>query len=684
MAEKQEIKAQKFMRLIAYAGPYKFRLTVGILAGLVASSSLFGSLLLIPKLMTGIEPEAADGRKAETVELERADRIIDIAEKTDGQPKEERVRAVATELGEESRGLDIEKEVKSWKDAASGIGINLPVEYSGGAFRWNWLVDLRLQTEYPDGRMHWQFFSIFVIGFIFFWFMKNLGTYINRYFTRWVGTRVVADLRNEVFRKLMGQSLKSYGRMDVGQLISRCTNDTAAIETAVAHTIADATRCPLEILACAAAIIYASVRSQNYSLPVILFIGLPLAVLPLIILGRRIRRIYQKAFAKIAEVITRMHEVFTGILVVKAYNMEDAETERFRQVNRKYFRTVVGALKTELLMAPAMEVVAVSATLVFFLYSYHQGVTLTELASLLAPAFLAYMPLKKLAKIRTYMQRSMAAADRYFDLIDMDTGLPEKPDAADVREFRDSVELKDVSFSYEPGSPVLENFNLRIPRGSIVAVVGETGSGKTTIANLIARFYDVDSGSVSIDGRDVRDISTSSLRKLIGIVSQNTILFNDTIAGNIAYGRPEAPIEEVVEAAKQANAHSFITEGKHTKGYDTVVGEKGFKLSGGEKQRVSIARAILKNPPILILDEATSALDTVTERLVQEALDHLMRNRTVFAIAHRLSTIKHADSIVVLDNGSIVESGTHEDLLEHGGIYKKLHDMQFGINKMEN
>ena len=272
----------------------------------------------------------------------------------------------------------------------------------------------------------------------------------------------------------------------------------------------------------------------------------------------------------------------------------------------------------------------------------------------------------------------MAAADRFFQLMDVDTALVEKKDAVILKEFKNEIRFEDVHFSYEK-KKILDGISFTLGKGKLVAVVGETGSGKTTIANLIARFYDVNSGKVTIDGVDVRDMKISSLRDLIGIVTQEALLFNDTISYNIAYGKPDATKDEIEKAARLANAHPFITDGRHPEGYATVVGEKGFLLSGGERQRISIARAILKNPPILILDEATSALDTVTEKLVQEALTKVMANRTVFAIAHRLSTIKNADMILVLSKGKVIECGTHEELLAKNGAYKKLHDTQYNV-----
>lgn len=677
--EKGSFKA--YIRLMKYAGPYKYKLMIGVIAGFLASGSLFGSMLMVPYLVKGIERNNSTTTPKMEKSAEAVVQSLDSAKDLSDAEKREIVKKIIFRPEAQSK---IEKEIEK-ADAKLKMfapeGVNLLYNQGNIEFKWNSFV-FDFPAETPTGKMTWQFFSVFVFGFIMLWIIRNICIFVNNYYTRWVGTRVITDLRDEAFSVLMKQSLRFYGKMDIGQMISRTTNDTSAIESSVAHTVADATRCPIEILACLVAIIMASVQHSNWILPIILFVGLPLCVLPVIIIGRKIRKIYKKSFGQIAEVVTRMHEVFSSILIVKAYHAEKREVGVFRRVNEKYFITVNKALKAQLMMAPLMEIVAVSTTLVFLVFSYSQEVSLTELAQLLVPCFMAYTPIKNLAKVVTYVQRSMAAADRYFQLIDIDTSLKENPNGVELREFNRSIEFENVAFAYDR-KKILDGVTFSIPKGHVVAVVGETGSGKTTIANLIARFYDVDSGKVTIDGNDVRDIKVEYLRDMIGIVTQDALLFNTSIANNIAYGCPDASREQITEAAKQANAHQFIVDGRHREGYDTVIGEKGFKLSGGEKQRISIARAILKNPPILILDEATSALDTVTEKLVQDALNRVMTNRTVFAIAHRLSTIMHANMIIVLDKGHIIECGTHEQLMALGGRYKKLHDTQFGRKQEE-
>lgn len=674
-----EFKRQSYFRILKYARPYWLRLAVGIAAGFVVGGSLFGSFMLIPELMNAID-RGGSGTPVKITQT--AELISSELEKHPDIGVEERRKLVSEVLTPKDKDPKLTEALSKIKHIAEMF--HLPMEAGKDRIVWTWPFRFEFPIADGIGNMSWQFLLLYMIAFVIGWVLKNAATYVNRYYTRWVGTKVIADLRNAVFDKLLGQSMKFYGRMDVGQLISRCTNDTAAIESAVANSVADATRCPIEILACVGAIAYASWKTDSFVLLLILFVGMPLCVLPVVLVGRSIRKIYKSSFKKIAEVVSRMHEVFTGIIVIKAYNTEKAEMNRFRDINRKYFRTVVHALKLQLMMAPLMESVAVASTMVFLIFAYSRGVTLTELAALLVPTFMAYRPIKDLAKVFAHVQHSMAAADRYFNLLDMDTEIVERPGAAVVKTFDREIAFEDVVFSYEPGQRIIDGIDFKIAKGQVVAVVGETGSGKTTIASLIARFYDVESGAVRIDGRDVRDFQISSLRKLIGIVNQDAILFNDTIAHNIAYGCPEASREEIECAAREANAHQFITDGRHADGYETVVGEKGWKLSGGEKQRIAIARAILRNPPILILDEATSALDTVTEKLVQEALNRVMENRTVFAIAHRLSTIKHADMILVLDRGRVVERGTHDELIATGGRYKKLHDTQFGVSRQEN
>jgi subfamily B ATP-binding cassette protein MsbA len=650
MPDNNSYKRQSYFRLLTYTKPYKRKLAIGILAGFVSAGSLFGSLFWIKPFFQSLE----NGGSATLVVKQTA------AQSSGATGLESSPNPAEAAPSTGKKDANLLEMVQISQKIVDHLHVNVQLV--------------------KNGMMTWQCLLIASSIFILLWFLRSAGIYVNKLYTRWVGMRVVADLRDKAFEKLVGQSMKFYGKTDVGQLISRCTNDTGAIESSVSFTIEDATRCPIELLSCIGFVVYVSLQNESMILPLILLIGLPVSVLPIIVIGRKIRKIYQKSFSKIADVVTRMHEVFTGILIVKSYNMEKKEIDTFKNVNRSYFRTVIKALRAELIIAPLVEFVSVISVIIFLLYCCYKSMPISDIAQLIVPIIFAYQPVKNIIKINTYIQRSMAAADRYFDLLDTHTEVTERPDAVEIREFRNEIKFNNVNFSYEDRC-ILNNLDLTIPKGSVVAVVGETGSGKTTIANLIARFYDVDSGSVTIDGRDVRDIKISSLREHIGIVSQTTILFNDTISNNISYGYSNATKEQIAEAAKQANAYSFIMDGRHSDGFDTVVGEKGSKLSGGERQRISIARAILKNPPILILDEATSALDTVTERLVQEALNNLMTNRTVFAIAHRLSTIKHANMIIVLSQGKIVEHGTHDELMAKGGQYMKLHDMQFGMKK---
>jgi subfamily B ATP-binding cassette protein MsbA len=549
-------------------------------------------------------------------------------------------------------------------------------EEDGGGWRTALAERFDIRMTTPDGRMTKAFLVITLLGVPAFILIKAFATYINQYFMRWIGVRVVRDIRNGVFENLQRQSLVYHGRCDIGNVISRCTNDMVMVERAVWMTIADLTRCPIEILACFSFVIWKAYDAGLAGMLPPFLLLFALIVVPVVAIGRFIKNLTLKALGEVGGLITRLQETLTGIRVVKAFHMEAAESARFREMNDRYFRMLTRAVRAELVMTPLMEVIAVGAICVGVVACYQRGVQLADITPVIFAAITVYRPIKSLARLNTNIQRCSAGGERVFELLDLDTALPEAGQPKRVEEFRDRIVFEDVQLRYGSEEPlVINGLSFELARGEKIAFVGETGSGKTTVANLMARFYDPTAGAVYLDGTDLRQIEIASLRRLIGVVTQETILFNDTIANNIAYGSEDETEEAIVAAAKQANAHDFIVE--DPAGYGRVVGEKGFVLSGGQRQRIAIARAILRNPPVLILDEATSALDTVTERLVQEALNNLMENRTVFAIAHRLSTIKHADQICLLEKGRIIERGNHSELYAQGGKYRHLCDIQF-------
>ena len=611
-----------YKRLLTYVKPYKTRLIIGLLCGVLAGGSLFGALRFIGPVFKPFETEVTP------------DNLVQ--EEKQGSKKDTGLETV----------ID---------DAATKLGVEKARE---------------------DGTITWQFMLLSILGLPIFIIARALMTFLNRYFMRWVGARVIMDIRNDLFRTLQRQSLRYFSNTQIGSLISRCTYDTNMVEQAVSRSIADLTRAPIEIFFAALFIVFSAFKHDIAGSLFVFLILIPAVIFPLSVLSRHIKRHTSRALQGISSLVSRMQETFSGIKIVKAFNMEDNELQRFKYLNHKYFKSMIRALRAELFMRPWTEVIGIVFACMGLVYCFAEGINLYQIAPLAGAVLFAYRPFKQLIKVNATVQRSTAAAERLFEILDTDTSLPEPADAVEKTSFDDRIAFNNVSFSYSPEQPqVISDISFELPKGQIAAFVGETGAGKSTVANLLARFYDPTQGEVAMDGIDLRRIKIKSLRELIGIVSQDTILFNDTIANNIAYGSPEADREQVIKAAKEANADKFITA--NPEGYNRIIGDRGVMLSGGQQQRLAIARAILKDPPILILDEATSALDTVTEKLVQEALFRLMENRTVFAIAHRLSTIKNADQIFVIDEGQIQERGTHNELFKAGGAYRELCDIQF-------
>ena len=505
--------------------------------------------------------------------------------------------------------------------------------------------------------------------------LKMVTQYLNQYFLTKAGMKVVLDLRNTMFAHLQEQSLAFHGRSDVGKLMSRATGDPAIVQTIISSTMSDLCRAPFEVLSAVLFVCFYAVNNGMLSLFLITVFGYPLCMVPVVLIGRAIRRWTSRMLEQSAGTGSNFHENLTCIRVVKAYNTEASEIEKYRGVTLRQYKMGMRAVRLSILVGPMTELVAMVLAGGFVALCAVQGKSFVDVIPLLPPFIILYKPMKQIGRIQIALENGRAALQRIFSLLDVHEELVEKPDALPLTAFNDAIVFDHVDFRYNGTEDlIIRDANFTIRRGQMYAVVGSTGSGKSTLANLLARFYDVTSGRVCLDGHDVRDYKIADLRNVVGAVTQESILFNDTIAANIAYGSPGATREQIVEAAKLANAHAFIME--HPEGYDRVVGEKGFVLSGGERQRVAIARAILRNPPILILDEATSALDTVTEQQVQEAINALMKNRTIFAIAHRLSTIRKADCILVLDHGVIKERGTHEELYALGGLYRRLCDIQ--------
>ena len=497
----------------------------------------------------------------------------------------------------------------------------------------------------------------------------GLGGYLSTYFIGWVGNRVVMNLRTEAFTHIHDLPLLYFSQSRTGELISRTTNDTMQVERAVSIVIGDLIREPFVLIGAVGYLFWLDARLAVASL--VLF---PVCIVPVAIFGRRVRRFAREGQQKLADMVSILQETISGAKIVKAYGMEQRESERFREQAKAVFNRVMRVTRANASIDPIVVFISFIGLSLVLVYAWWAGMTFDRFVTFAAALVLMYQPVKKISKIHLAIQQGSAAADRIFELLDAEVTVREKPDAQTLTAPVRDIVFDRVGFSYDT-EPVLSDITFAVSPGQCVAFVGTSGAGKSTLVSLLPRFFDVTAGRITINGMDLRDLTLKTLREKIGIVTQETFLFNDTVANNIAYGTDGATRESIAEAAKRAHADDFISE--MPQGYDTVIGERGVRLSGGQCQRLAIARAILRNPPILILDEATSALDTESERQVQAALDDLMRGRTVLAIAHRLSTIMHADKIIVLHKGNVAETGTHKELLEKGGIYKYLYDLQF-------
>lgn len=502
-----------------------------------------------------------------------------------------------------------------------------------------------------------------------FGILRGVGDYLSTYLMEWVGQRVIMDLRTRTFDRMQEVSLAFYHRMKSSELISRMVNDSMMVERAVSTVLADLVKQPATFIALTIGLFW-----NNAELAITGLVLFPICIVPVALFGKRVRRFAREGQEKLADVVSIIQETALGAHIVRAFGMEAYERGRFLAQCRAVFSRAMRVTRARASVEPIIVAMSTFGLALFLLYTMWRRVTFGEFLMFAGSLVALYDPVKKLSKIHMQIQQSAAAGDRLFELLDAPIDVKEAADARAFDEPLREVAFEHVAFAYT-GEPVLRDIDFTLPAGCRAALVGGSGAGKTTLMNLLPRFYDVTSGRIRLNDADVRGLTLPSLRKQIGIVTQETILFNDTVANNIAYGHSEASREAVVEAARRAHADAFIRA--LPEAYDTPIGERGLRLSGGQRQRLAIARAILRNPPILLLDEATSALDTESERLVQEALEELMQGRTVLAIAHRLSTIMHADMILVLDRGAIVERGTHTELMARGGYYRRLFDMQF-------
>jgi ABC-type multidrug transport system fused ATPase/permease subunit len=631
---------EAYGRVWEYAKKYKMRIFLGIFCGMLTAGTFLPLFQVIQPTL-----EKVSENEARIVATQEKNKSQELENSTPSKNKFERQIEKASKL-------------PSWYPQVERLASK---------------VGIKVQDE--SGAMGGAMVLIIILVVPLVALARLATLFLSNYCLTWAGSHVVADLRVDMLRHIQRQSMQFHGRIDVGQLMSRATGDPAMVQMIIQTMLMELAQAPFEILISVGFIIWFAITNQMLPTLAIIVIGFPLFMVPVVMLSKAIRKWSRKSLERSSVVGSRMHEILTCIKAVKAYNCEEFENDKYLDTNRNLLKSTLRAVRLGLFVGPSVETVGIFLICAFIVWCFFANVTLANILPMLAPLLLIYKPLKQLSKLQVQIEQGRASLQRIWSLMDVDMALPENSDAVVKNTFDDKIVFDSVSFKYDTAEQdAVSNASFEIPKGSFVAVVGTTGSGKSTMSALLSRFFDPREGNVSMDGVDLKDIRISDLRNLIGSVQQETTLFNESIEENIKYGSPNATHEEVVAAAKLANAHEFIMS--QPDGYSRLCGEKGLALSGGERQRIAIARAILRNPPILILDEATSALDTVTERLVQDALTNLMKDRTVFAIAHRLSTIRNADLILVMDHGEIVERGTHDELYAKNGNYRKLCDMQ--------
>jgi len=507
--------------------------------------------------------------------------------------------------------------------------------------------------------------------------LRSLCDFLNSYYMSWVALRVLADIRCKLYTHILGQSLEFFNRERSGNLISRVANDTRMAQTALTSISSDLIKQPLTVISAFAVLIH-----LDWKFTVVSLFLFPVCMVPIVYYGKKVRRQGRLEEEKVGSMMSVLQESFSGIRVIKAFAREKRESEYFEALSLEQFRSGVRVQKAIQIVSPMVEAVAAIGVGLALFYVWYTHLSAAKFLALLAGIFMLYDPIKKLSRIHLVMQQCFNATNNIFEIMNREPAIKDRTGAQEITGSNGDIRIENVTFRYRPGlHAAVRDLSLHIEPGKYYALVGTSGAGKSTILSLLLRFYEPEAGVIRLDGHDINTIKQISLREQIGMVSQETFLFHDSILNNIRYGRLNAAKEEVIDAAKRAYAHDFIMH--QPNGYETVIGDKGCLLSGGQQQRVSIARALLKNAPVLLLDEAMSALDSEAEREIQAALDRLSEGRTVIAIAHRLSTVLKADQIVVMDRGEVREIGTHRELLESSTIYRKLYDLQFDVQAEE-